>query len=367
MRPIPILTALLTVVILFMLVFQRETVEALVGTRAPDEAAAETPEGDQPVEDGTAISVIALRSVAQEIDSAVVLRGATEATRSVSLMSETSGRVIAAPVPKGSLVFEGDVLCELDPGTSAVTLKQARAGLAEAQQNLTAAETLAEGGYASETAVLAAHTAFEAAQASVEQAEAAMDKLKIRAPFDGLVEDDPAEIGALLQPGALCAAIVQLDPLRLVGHVAEAEVGRVVAGAQVAARLATGDQVFGQVTFVGRTADPVTRTFRVEAEVDNPELDIRDGQTAEILVASAGRVAHLLPQSALTLNDDGALGVRVVGDGDVARFLPVDLVRDSTDGVWVAGLPDETAVIVVGQDYVTDGVPIAPSFRESGL
>ena len=132
------------------------------------------------------------------------------------------------------------------------------------------------------------------------------------------------------------------------------------------ARLTTGQQLMGEVTFIGRAADPVTRTFRVEAEVANPDLSIRDGQTVEMYIAAAGRAAHLVPQSALTLNNAGDLGVRVVGEGDVARFMPVELVRDSTQGVYVAGLPDEVAIIVVGQDYVTDGVAIAPSYREPG-
>jgi multidrug efflux system membrane fusion protein len=366
MRPIPILTALLTVALLFMLVFQRDMVREFVGGDAPAQAQAEveTP----PAEDTRTqlVSVVAMRSSAQEIDSAVVVRGETEATRQVDLMSEASGRVVNAPVAKGDAVEEDDLICELAPGTREVALKQAEAQLAEARQNLNAAERLSEGGFAAENRVLSARSAFESAQAAVEQAEAALTDLEIRAPFGGILEDDTAEIGALLQPGALCATIVQLDPLKLVGYVAEADVNRVSMGAQVGARLATGEQLLGRVTFIGRAADPVTRTFRVEAEVANPDLAIRDGQTAEILIASAGRTAHLLPQSALTLNDAGDLGVRVVDDENVARFNEVELVRDSTDGVWVAGLPDEAAVIVVGQDYVTDGVPVEPTFRESG-
>jgi multidrug efflux system membrane fusion protein len=163
---------------------------------------------------------------------------------------------------------------------------------------------------------------------------------------------------------------VDLTPIRLVGYVAEADIARVSEGAAVGARLSTGQEVMGTVRFVGRSADPVTRTFRVEAEVPNDDLTFRAGQTADILIQTAGRKAHLLPQSSLTLNDDGDLGVRVVGgaeNGDVARFLPVELIRDGTDGVWLGGLPDEVAVIVVGQDYVVDGVPIEVTYREPGL
>jgi multidrug efflux system membrane fusion protein len=107
-----------------------------------------------------------------------------------------------------------------------------------------------------------------------------------------------------------------------------------------------------------------TRTFEVEITVPNPDLAIRDGQTAAILVSADGARAHRLSQSALTLNNDGKLGVRIVGDGNIVAFMPIELVRDDIDGIWVSGLPDTVDVIVVGQDFVTAGVEVRPTFRE---
>jgi multidrug efflux system membrane fusion protein len=72
----------------------------------------------------------------------------------------------------------------------------------------------------------------------------------------------------------------------------------------------------------------------------------------------------LLPQSALTLNDDGTLGVRVIDDADVVAFIPVRLIRDTPQGVWVMGPPATSNVIVLGQEYVTAGVTVAPTYRE---
>jgi len=92
---------------------------------------------------------------------------------------------------------------------------------------------------------------------------------------------------------------------------------------------------------------------------------VRDGQTAEILIAAEGRKAHLVPQSALTLDDDGNLGVRTVSDEDTALFYRVTLLRDTTEGVWVTDLPDQVNVITLGQEYVIDGVAVAPTYMEA--
>jgi len=387
MKLFSILTALLVAAFLYALVLERETLLAFAsGTESePAEETESAPEE-------RLVSVVALRSVAKNVDSAVLLRGRTEAARQVTVAAETSGRVISDPLRKGRHVEQGELLCVLDPGTRQSTLSEARAHvpeararvteaearLAEAEININAAEQLSEGGFASETRVASARAAVqaalagvqsaqagvEAAQAAVEAAETEIGRLNITAPFAGLLETDSAELGALLQPGAPCATIIQLDPIKLVGFVPETEVDRVNLGVQAGARLATGRELQGRVTFLSRSADPLTRTFRVEVEVPNSDLSIRDGQTAEIIVQADGSFAHLLPQSSMTLDDRGRLGVRIVGNDDRAAFAPVTLLRDTIEGVWLSGLPEEASVIVRGQEYVTEGVKMTVSYRE---
>jgi multidrug efflux system membrane fusion protein len=120
------------------------------------------------------------------------------------------------------------------------------------------------------------------------------------------------------------------------------------------------------VSFVGRSADPATRTFRVDVRVPNPDLTLRDGETAEIGITADGRMAHLVPQSALTLDDAGTLGVRTVDADRTARFAPVTLLRDTPTGIWLTDLPERADIIVIGQEYVTDGVPVEPVYQELG-
>jgi multidrug efflux system membrane fusion protein len=65
----------------------------------------------------------------------------------------------------------------------------------------------------------------------------------------------------------------------------------------------------------------------------------------------------------MTLNDVGTLGVRSVVDG-IVRFMPVRLIRDTATGVWLGGLPEVSDVITVGQEFVTDGVPVRVTYEE---
>ncbi|NSY36792.1 efflux RND transporter periplasmic adaptor subunit [Leisingera sp. ANG59] len=369
MRIIPILTAVAVSASLYLVVFERDDLMAFArgedATEAAEEEAA-TSEGQQLADAGESrVGVVALQSKARTIGNAVILRGQTQAIRQVEVRAETTSTVISEPLRKGAHVKKGDLLCELDPGTRPASLLQAQAQLKEARINLTAAAKLSEGGYASETRLASAEALERSAQAAVAAAEREIGHLTITAPFDGLLESDTAELGSLLQPGSLCGTVIQLDTIKLVGYVPEAEVNKVELGAIAGAELSTGQQVQGEVTFLSRSADPTTRTFEVEITVPNPDLSIRDGQTADIAISSAGALAHKLPQSALTLNNEGQLGVRVVGSDSTVVFYPVQLLRDDVDGVWLGGLPENADVIVVGQDFVTEGVAVAATYRET--
>jgi len=98
--------------------------------------------------------------------------------------------------------------------------------------------------------------------------------------------------------------------------------------------------------------------------IPNPDGAIRDGQTVEIAISAEGQSAHLLPMSALTLDDDGNAGVRLVDEASTAKFAPVAILRDTIDGIWVAGLPKTADIIVVGQEYVIDGVSVEAVYQE---
>lgn len=423
MRLIPVITAILVTAFLFLIVVERDQLLAFAYGTDP-ESSSETPPGTETDTDSsentataaltateaanepTEIRVVAIHSMARDIDSAVILRGETEADRQVNLSSETSGLTITEPLRRGTHVKMGQELCRLDTGIREAVLAEAMARLAEARAQIPSAEAatieamarleeaqindnaarkLSESGFASttrvasaaaavrsaEAGVQAATSGVESSQAGIESAQALvvaakreMERLSIVAPFDGILETKTAEIGSLMQPGSLCGTVIRLDPIRIVGFVPETEVNQVYEGALASARLTTGQEVTGQVTFVSRSSDPTTRTFRVEISVPNSDQSIRDGQTAEIAISADGVKAHLLPQSALTLNDEGTLGVRVVDKSNVVHFNAVKMLRDSTEGIWVSGLPENVDVIVVGQEFVIEGVTVAPTFRE---
>lgn len=298
----------------------------------------------------------------------VPLRGRTRARAHVSVMPQTSGTVEQVHVIKGQKVAQGDLLCTLDRGTrqgsvdqAAAALAQANAGLEKAQSDFETNKTLRDKGLSAantsgqfESALKAAQAAVSAAETGLAQARAELDRTAVTAPVSGVVQDPLASVGSLLAQGSPCATIVQLDPMLFVGSVPESRIGYARLGLPATVTTITGETVNGEVSFLASTADAATRSFAVEIEIPNADGKVLDGLTASAIVDVGTAPAHLVPQSVLTLDDEGVLGVRTVEDSLVA-FYPVTILKDTREGIWITGLKPRADVITVGQEYVQVG------------
>lgn len=286
---------------------------------------------------------------------ALTVRGRTQAVRKVVVRAETRGAVAETPAREGARVEKGDVLCRLETNDRGARLAEARAALKKAELDFNAAERLSAEGFRAETGVAAARAALDLAAAQVESAEVELEKTRMRAPFDGVFDTRAVETGDFLTIGDPCGTVIQQDPFLVAGAASEQNVGKISVGDAGEARLATGEVVSGRVRFIAAAADPETRTFDVELEIPNPDGALRDGVTAQFTVFAKERAAHQVPRAALTLNDDGEIGVRTLTDDNLVRFERVRLLGEEAGGVWVAGLEGAARVIVRGQDFVRAG------------
>ena len=306
--------------------------------------------------------VIVKNSVAMKTENILVVRGRTEAIRKVEVRAEVNGGVISKPRLKGSRIKKNDTLCEIDAGTRFVALSEAKMRLLEAEKKSNVVQSLGEKGYSTETSKLTQKTILETAKSALARAEYEISKLIIKAPFAGVLENNTAEIGSFLNIGSLCATIIDLSEVKLIGYIPELKIREISLGFNAYGTTVSGITTKGRVSFISKQADAVTKTFRVEILADNNDELIRDGETIEIQINLDNNKAHLLPQSVLTLNDEGDLGVRTVINKTV-KFFKVKILRDQKNGLLLTGLPDNIDVITVGQEFVIDGQKVNISYE----
>ena len=307
-------------------------------------------------------TVSAVEPVFVDHARAIRLSGITEADKRTDLAARADGVIAALTLSKGGTVEAGAEVMTLEGPEAVAQEKIAEIALAQKERDLEVAEKLFEGGSTSESNLTNARSARDAAQAELARAQASADRLRLKAPFAGIVDSVSVELGEWVQTGTPVATILSLDPILVKAEVSEVDLSAVSVGSTAKVRLVNGTEMDGTVRLVAREASAQTRTFPVEIALPNPDLTLPSGMTAEVSVFAAPTRAVVVPRSIITLADDGQLGLRVVGSDNLAQFAAVQIIDDTPEGLVVTGVPDGVRIITAGQDLVRNGekVDVAP-------
>ena len=290
----------------------------------------------------------------------IVVNGRAEASRTVQLRAEIPGAIVEVGAVEGAPITKGQIIVKIATEDRKARLAEAKALLRQRRIEYKAARELAKKGFRSSTKVAEANAYLDAARAQVRRMEVAMGHTVIEAPFDGVLENRDVEMGAYVKEGDNVAKLVDLDPALIVAHVSERDIGRIKIGQVGTATLVDGQNVEGKIRYVATVADPATRSFKVELEVPNGTGVVRDGVTAELTIPLAPINAYRVSPAVLTLGDDGRIGVKIVDAGDRVKFVPIQILADENDGVWIGGLPTDPRLITVGHEFVKAGQRVQP-------
>lgn len=303
----------------------------------------------------TVVKVKAKKIKSKLRQSNVLVQGRTESNRNVLVSSETNGIVKEIFVKKGDFVKKDQILCKLSTDSRKAKLDEAKALMLQKKLEWDASKVLVEKGYRSQTKAAGSKAAYDASKALVIQMEEELENINIRSPFDGFFNDNLAEVGDFLSIGMPCGQVVDYNPILVIGQVSEQEIKKIKSDIQGYAVLSTGEKLNGLLSYVSKTADSKTRTFRIELEINNSNFDIKDGITAELFIPTKKVQAHLIPPSSLTLDSDGKIGVRHIDSNNEVIFSDVEIIGDEKELIWVSGLPEEITLITIGQEFVIEG------------
>ncbi|MGM0572082.1 MAG: efflux RND transporter periplasmic adaptor subunit [Pseudomonadota bacterium] len=302
---------------------------------------------------------------ARPYEPGLMLQGQLEPWRTVSIGARVAGTVDELMVEQGERVEEGEVLLRLSEDGRGTAVEQWQSRIRKLEADLSAAQQLRARDLTSESEILTLQSELSAAKAELARARLAMENLTPRAPFDGTVNRRDVDLGDLVQVGSPLLELVRVDRLKATGQIPQQSVGNVEEGQKATIRTLDGEALEGQVSFVASAADRATRSFAVEVTVDNPERKRVAGGSATLRISLPEVRAMFISPAYLSLGDDGRPGVRHVGDDNQVVFTTVRLLNVTTDGAWVAGLPEEIRLITRGAGFVSIGQQVRPVNRDS--
>lgn len=294
-----------------------------------------------------------------ELQETVHLDGVIEAVQQSTVSAQTSGTVQRLPFDVDDSVAAGDLIVQLEDSEQRSRLRQAEAGLEEAEAALADAgqrferiEAVHERGLVSRQEfdqarnnLAAARARVERARASVSEAQEQLSYTRVLAPYGGILTERHVEVGEAVNPGQPLLSGLSLEQLRVVVDLPQkyAELARMERQAQVT--LADGRVLeTGEMTFYPY-ADPQTHTFRLRMRLSEPNGSLFPGMLVKVSVPVASRETLWVPLSSLIQRSE-LRAVFVLDDQDQPRLRQVRTgVRDNGRLEVLAGLSEGERVV----------------------
>ncbi len=303
---------------------------------------------------------------------AVTGSGTIRPLEAANVAAEVGGRVLAVEVGVGSVVAAGAVIARLDETDMRLQIAEARSTVSQEQLEVARSDyqrkqRLFDDGVVNRSVLelskhgfLSLQSAWDSAQARIRALEEQRAKTRILAPIAGVVVSKGVSAGELVGPGSPVVRIEDQSAVKVGLEVPDRDVVRLRRGMRVAARVDAlqGRDFSGEVETVGTAANPVTRSFLVEARIDNSDGSLRSGMVAAVDIEIERRDGLAAPATVLVDPRENRAVVLEVTEG-VVRRREVTLGRRIGDDVEIlSGIAEGALLVVSGQERLRDGDPV---------
>lgn len=291
--------------------------------------------------------------------------GTLRAQDDTELSFAGSGHLEKIRFPEGSAVKKGDVIAILDSSTANAQLASAQAQLLEAQSNYQRYQLVKDKNVFSEVEQVSIKTKLEEAKSNKTVALSALENLRLKAPYDGVLGNYHFDLGAYINVGAPVVRLVDVGRLDVTYSLEQSDRNNVKAGQIVQlTSSAVPDHTFeGSVVYVAPTVDPSTGRFDVKAGIINKNMLLTPGFSSNILhFLGKQRQTMIIPQTAIVADGARYFVFRVTPDNHVERIL-VKIGKNTNDGFTeiTQGLKVGDQVATTGTERLENGTLITIS------
>lgn len=320
------------------------------------------------------------------------LTGNTKAFAAVNLEARVQGFLEAITYTDGAAVKKGAPLFSIQRNIYEAQLKQMQgalaaqqAALANTQSEYQRQSTLGQQEFASQARVEDAKTKMDQASAAVMEAQANLDiaainlgYTQVSAPFDGIVTNHLADVGALvgISGPTKLAQLVRIDPLYIYFNVSEQQVLLVKQHllatqrtlgdlskipVEIGLQNETGYLHAGRLDYLAPQVDPTTGTLLARALIENSDHGLLPGLFVRVRIP-VGRddKALLVRDDAIGTNQQGSYVLTVGADDTVSQRVVKLGPREGRYRVIETGLGPSDWVVTDGLQRAIPGAKVAP-------
>ncbi|MDZ7740095.1 MAG: efflux RND transporter periplasmic adaptor subunit [Bacteroidales bacterium] len=267
------------------------------------------------------------------------------------------------PWQLGDRVSKGALIARLEDEEyeNNVKLELHELSLELAKSNLEKQESLYEKGGVTLNELKQSGYDYSNARVTVENARLQIAKMKITAPFGGIITELPYYTqGSEIETSSLIAGIMDYQSMLLDINLPEKYINDINTGKKV--RITNyalpGDTLRGTISQLSPAINPQTRTFRGSIKIDNPQLRLRPGMfvKADIITNSADSVI-VIPKD-IILSRQRGMTVFVVNRGVANERVIVTGLENNKEVEVIRGLSTNERVVTDGFETLSHNAKV---------
>lgn len=305
------------------------------------------------------VSVTVIPARTQNLAVTRVYSGSLEGLKQANIYASIPVAVVDLPISEGSEIQAGQAVIILDKQGVASQFQQAEAVYTQARDDFEKMGRLYNEGAISEQAYNGSKTSYDVARANYLSAK---QQIELTSPISGVLTDLGVNVGQYVGLGVPLATVAQIDKMRLTIYVDSRGATFIKSGQRAVVTVdteASGQSDFdGVVTEVARSADPDTRLFKVEIQIDNGSRMLRPGMfaRASITVEQLENVLTV-PRESVFIFEGVAKVFKANGNRSHEQTITLG---ESTAQIYqvTGGISEGDSIIVLGRSQVEDGTLI---------
>jgi membrane fusion protein (multidrug efflux system) len=286
--------------------------------------------------------------------------GTTRARNAIDVVATTAGQITRLNFEAGQQLAENDLLVEIDAAGEQAAVLEAESELNNLRRQLERSRTLLSRKLSSSAEVDDLAAQVRVAGARLAAARSRLDKRFIRAPFAGVVGLRNISVGDYVDSDTVLTTLDDLSTVELDFEVPEKFFGTIERGQKISAiSVAFPDRSFaGSVRDIDTRINTATRSFRVRAELPNPDALLPEGlfMTASLIIVEH-QDALLIPEEAV-IAEGNERYVFVVSDATALRLPIATGIRSGGEIEVTSGLTPDAQVITRGHQKLRDKAPV---------
>ena len=288
------------------------------------------------------------------------IQGVAKANKNIEISPEIGGTVTAILVKEGQKVQAGQLLIQLDDASVKNSINELNTQLSLAKTTFERQERLWNQKIGSEMQYLQAKAQKESLENNLSSLRTQARKMRITAPFSGIVDEIFPRLGELTSPQMPAVRLLNLDNVYVEADVTETYLPIVKEGTQTLVHFTSiNKEINAKISQVGNYINPANRSFKIRINMENKNQSIKPNLLADIKIVDFETKGIIIPATLVQQDQTGNNYVfTVVTKNNEQRVVKnmITITSEYNHEVFVsAGLKENDTLVNAGARFVKDG------------